>query len=142
MGNKSRLDSNRKVEVMLIQLSPQVRGNNKIWYEIDPHKITATINGVSDTFDFRDTPNGKLQLYDEEGKSLIKTELPEVPIIHAEKTGGELFVEILFSINPGETDKRLLFPKAMTLGEFNTLMAELVERAKTEENKVEEEADF
>ena len=127
---------------MNILLSPQVRERNKIWYGVSENVITATINSVTDTFDFRDIPNGKLQLYDEEGNSLIETELPEVPIIQAEKVNGELTVEILFSIDLDETDKRLLFPKPMTLEEFNALMTDLVERDKTEGNESTEEADF
>lgn len=35
---------------MKIKLSPQVRDNNKIWYEIEENVITATMNGVTDTF--------------------------------------------------------------------------------------------
>ena len=117
---------------MIIKLSPQVRDNNKIWYEIEGNKITATIKDVSDTFDFTGIPNGKLQLYDSDGKNMIETTLDEVPILDAEKTDGVLTVEILFSIDINEKDERLLFPKPMSLDEFNHLMAELVERKKKE----------
>ena len=112
---------------MIIQLSPQVRENNKIWYEIEHQKITATINDISDTFDFTDMPDGKLQLHDEDN-NMIETTLDEVPILGAEKTDGVLTVEILFSIDSREQDERLLFPEPMSLGEFNKLMAELAER--------------
>ena len=120
---------------MIIKLSPQVRTNNKIWYEIEENKITATINDVTDTFDFTDMPNGELQLWGEEGENLIETTLDEVPILGAEKTDGVLKVEILFSIDSSEQDERLLFPKPMTLDEFNALMKELVERDKVEEDE-------
>ena len=110
---------------MIIQLSPQVRDFNKIWYEISENKITATINGISDTFDFADMPDGELSLYDAEGNSLIKTVLNEMPIMNAKKEDGVLTVEILFSINIHEQDERLLFPKPMTVDEFNALMDEL-----------------
>lgn len=113
---------------MIIQLSPQVRDFNKIWYEMSENKITATINDVSDTFDFTDMPDGELQLYDLEGESLIETTLDEIPIMGAEKTDGVLSVEITFSIDSNEKDERLLFPKPMTLDEFNALMDELEER--------------
>jgi len=126
---------------MRILMSPQAREDNKIWYGVEENVITATINGVTDTFDFTDVPDGQLQLYDEEGNSLIETELPEIPILQAEKVDGELTVEILFSIDLDETDDRLLFPEIMTLEEFNALMAELVERDKTEENESREEVD-
>lgn len=119
---------------MIIQLSPQVRDNNKIWYEIAENKITATINDISDTFDFTDMTDGKLQLWDDEGNDLIETKLDEVPILGAEKKDGVLSVEILFSIDSSEKDERLLFPKPMTLDEFNALMDELFERDKEVES--------
>lgn len=117
---------------MIIQLSPQVRENNKIWYEIEHQKITATINNVSDTFDFTDMPDGKLQMLDDEGNDLIETKLDEVPILGADKKDGVLTVKILFSIDSNEKDERLLFPEPMTLDEFNDLMDELIERDKVE----------
>lgn len=120
---------------MKVLLSPQVRDRNKIWYEIEEQKITATINDASDTFDFRDMPDGKLQMYDSDGESMIETALDEVPISGAEKIDGVLTVEILFSIDANEKDERLLFPKPMTLDEFNDLMDELVEREKPEEDE-------
>ena len=120
---------------MKVLLSPQVRDNSKVWYEIKENKITATINNVTDTFDFTDMPNGKLQLYDSNGESMIESTLDEIPILGAEKTDGVLTVEILFSIDSSEKDERLLFPEPMTLDEFNNLMAELVERDKVEEDE-------
>lgn len=117
---------------MIIKLSPQIRDDNTIWYEIEEHKITATINGISDTFDFTDMPDGELQLWDDEENELIETKLDEVPISSAKKENGILFVEIVFSISMEEKDERLLFPKPMTLDEFNDLMEELVERDKVE----------
>lgn len=119
---------------MKVLLSPQVRDNSKIWYEIEHQKITITINDVSDTFDFTDMPNGKLQLYDSNGESMIESTLDEIPILGAEKEDGILTVEILFSIDSNEQDERLLFPKPMTLGEFNALMDELAERDKEVES--------
>lgn len=119
---------------MKILLSPQVRDNNKIWYEIEGQKVTATINGVSDVFDFTDMPDGKLQLYDSDGESMIGTTLDEVPILGAEKKDGVLTVEILFSIGIDEQDDRLLFPEPMSVGEFNDLMAEIAERDKEVES--------
>ena len=120
---------------MIIQLSPQVRENNKIWYEIENQKVTATINDITDTFDFTDMPDGELELWDDNGEDLIETVLQEVPIISARKEDGVLTVEILFSIDIYEQDNRLLFPEPMTLGEFNDLMAELEERDKSEEDE-------
>ena len=115
---------------MIIKLSPQIRDFNKVWYEITENKITATINDVSDTFDFTDMPNGKLQVHSLEGRNMIETTLGEVPILGAEKIDGVLTVEILFSIDIREQDERLLFPKPMSVDEFNALMKELEERRK------------
>ena len=115
-------------------MSPQVRFSDKIWYNIEYQKITATINGGSDTFDFTDMPDGELQLWDDEGSDLIETILDEVPILGAEKTDGVLTVELLFSIDSSEQDERLLFPEPMTLDEFNDLMDELADRNKEVES--------
>ena len=115
---------------MKILFSPQVRDDDKIWYEIEYQKIIATINGVTDTFDFTGMPNGKLQLYNSDGESMIESTLDEIPILGAEKKDGVLTVEILFSVDIDEKDERLLFPEPMTLGEFNSLMKELAERKK------------
>lgn len=121
---------------MKVLLSPQVRDNSKVWYEIKENKITATINNVTDTFDFTDMPNGKLQLYDSNGESMIESTLDEIPILGAEKTDGVLTVEILFSIDSSEKDERLLFPKPMSVGEFNDLMDELAERKSEKKGEV------
>ena len=115
---------------MIIQLSPQVRESNKIWYDIEEHKITATINDVTDTFDFTDLPDGELQVYDDEGNNLLESDLIGMPILGARKEDGILTVEILFSIDVNEQDERLLFPEPMSLDEFNDLMKELAERQK------------
>ena len=126
---------------MNILLSPQIRDNDKIWYEIEEQKITVTINDISDTFDFTDMPDGELQMWDDEGNELIETGLDKIPILGAEKKDGVLNVEILFSIDINEQDERLLFPKPMTLDEFNNLMAELVERGSMFKDDVEEPED-
>ena len=122
---------------MKVLLSPQVRDNSKVWYEIKENKITATINNVTDTFDFTDMPNGKLQLYDSNGESMIESTLDEIPILGAEKKDGVLTVEILFSIDINEKDERLLFPKPMAVGEFNGLMKELAKRKSEKKEEVE-----
>lgn len=125
---------------MIIKLSPQGRDSHKIWYEISENEITATINGVSDTFDFTDVPNGILQMTDDDGNKLIETVLDEVPILSAEKEDGVLTVEILFSIDVDEQDERLLFPKPMSVIEFNELMDELIARDE-EVDQVETESE-
>lgn len=124
---------------MKILLSPQVRDNKKIWYKIEHQKITATINDVSDTFDFSDMPNGELELYDKDGNSIIQTRLEEVPIVTAKKTNGQLFVEILFSIDSVEKNPKLLFPEWVDIDGFNELMKELtVSKSKRSEKNRDE----
>ena len=117
-------------------MTPQIREEDKIWYEIEKDVIKATINSVTDTFDFTDLPDGELQIYDGEFNNLIETSLDEVPILSARKENGVLTVEILFSIDINEQDERLLFPEPMTLDEFKDLMDELVEREKPEEDDI------
>lgn len=115
---------------MNILLSPQVRVKDKIWYKIEGQKIQIKINDIVDVFDFTDMPDGELQLWDEEGKEIIYTENYDFPILGAKKENGELWVEIVFTIDVEEKDERLLFPDWMTLDEFNDLMDELVEKEK------------
>lgn len=113
---------------MIILLSPQIRDDNKIWYDIEENKITATIDGMVDTFDFTDVPDGELKIIDDiTGESLIETTLPTVPIVSASKYDGELTVKLLFSIGIWEQDDRILYPEPMTVEEFNDLMSERTE---------------
>ena len=122
---------------MDILLRPQVRERNKIWYELEHQKVTATINGVTDTFDFTDMPDGILETIDEEGNVLLETPLDTIPISRAVKENGILYIDLLFSISADEDDNRLLFPEPMDLDTFNSLMAEISQR--NEAKKEEEE---
>lgn len=115
---------------MNILLSPQVRDRDRIWYEIEGQKIQIEINDIVDVFDFTDMPDGELQLWDEEGRAIVYTEDYDFPILGAKKENGKLSVEIIFTIDMEEKDERLLFPKPMTLDEFNDLMKELAQRKK------------
>lgn len=127
---------------MNVLISPQVREDNTIWYEIEDQKITATINDVTDTFDFTEMPDGELELWDRDGNYLVETVLDEILILGAEKTDGVLTVEILFSISPDEDDMRLLFPQPLSLEDFYVLMDELHEKniiRKEKERREEEE---
>ena len=123
---------------MDILLLPQVRDGSKIWYELGHQKITATINGVTDTFDFTDMPDGVLETYDDYGNELIETSLETNPISRAVKENGILYIDLLFSIDADEDDDRLLFPEPMDLDSFNSLMEEISQRNKLK--KEEEEA--
>lgn len=133
------------VEVMIIELSPIASEKDKIVYVIQGESITATIDGVTDVFDFSDMPNGELQTYDDNGNLLIETPMDDIPIRSAKRTNGELVVKLLYRVGIYEKDERLLFPKPMSVDEFNALMKELVERDKAVEDEsvddVEEDSD-
>ena len=72
---------------MRITYVPQ-RMDVDISYMFDGERITATANGVSDTFDFSHLPDGEAQV------ELIETTLPENPIRSAKRVDGELYVEL------------------------------------------------
>ena len=124
---------------MNILLLPQVRDRNKIWYELEHQKITATINGVTDTFDFTDMPDGILETHDDEGNILVNTALETIPISRAVKEDGVLYIDLLFSIDAEEDDDRLLFPEPMNLDEFNSLMEEILQRNTARKEEEEEQ---
>ena len=122
---------------MDILLLPQVRDGSKIWYELEHQKVTATINGVTDTFDFTDMPDGVLETYDDYGNELIETSLETNPISRAVKESGILYIDLLFSIDADEDDNRLLFPEPMDLDGFNSLMEEISQRNKLKKEEEE-----
>lgn len=124
---------------MDILLLPQVREGSKIWYEIEHQKITATINGVTDTFDFTDMPDGVLETHDEDGNVLLETPLETIPISRAVKEDGVLYIDLVFSIDADEDDDRLLFPEPMDLDGFNSLMEEISQRNKARKEEEERE---
>ena len=93
--DKYDFNRSRKVEVMKVLFSPQVRENERIIYEFEENIIKATHRGITDTFDFTSFPDGELQLYDEETEEeLIETEL-ENPIRSARKENGVLHVKLM-----------------------------------------------
>ena len=127
---------------MDILLRPQLRERNKIWYELEHQKVTATINGVTDTFDFTDMPDGALEAIDTDGNILIETNLDTIPISRAVKEDGVLYIDLLFSIDADEDDNRLLFPEPMDLDSFNSLMDEISQRNKAKKEAQEREKEL
>lgn len=72
---------------MKILKSPQ-RNDTELTYQFNGEVITATLNGVSDTFDFTDMPEGKATDFD--------TALQPCPVKSAERdANGELWVELM-----------------------------------------------
>lgn len=85
---------------MKILFSPQ-RSDNSINYTFNDEIITATIDNITDVFDFSAMPNGKLDS--------IETALPVNPIISAERINGELKVQLLYFHSADATQEEL-FP--------------------------------
>lgn len=82
--------------MMKIKYSP-IRSDKKIEYEFENNKITAIINGESDTFDFSEFTDGKAVN--------IETSLPVNPVLLAERRVGELYVELVNYINEDATEE-------------------------------------
>ncbi|WP_405103045.1 hypothetical protein [Oceanobacillus sp. FSL H7-0719] len=100
---------------MQILFSPQM-SDEPIHYVFEDEKIVATYKGITDTFDFSDFGDGVLQTYTEDMETgevieTIETSLSIVPIIHAERKNGELFVRLLNFYDEEETDPDVLYPK-------------------------------
>lgn len=89
---------------MRILYSPQENPRSKIKYDFQGETITATIDGVSDTFDFTGLSDGRA--FD------IKSTLPVNPIVEAIRENGILSVTLLnyISENAGDDEK---FPQWM-----------------------------
>lgn len=81
---------------MKVLYSP-CRSDKKIKYDINGEIIKVTFQGVTDTFDFTDTPDGKLDS--------VKTNLKINPIISAERVNGELKIVLLNFIGQDATDE-------------------------------------
>lgn len=93
---------------MKIYLSPTVPPNSidRIKYEFEEDIIKVTLpDGTNDTFDFSEFPDGELQVYDENGNSLIQSELSDDVILSAKKEDGILYVELENYIGPNAPDQ-------------------------------------
>ena len=80
---------------MRITYSPQ-RSDRSITYTFDGDRITATLDGVSDVFDFTSLPDG-------EAAGIIST-LDPCPVLSARRVNGELNVTLLRTIGPRPSD--------------------------------------
>lgn len=67
-------------------------------YSFSDETVTATMNGITDTFDFSGFPDGELQLFDNEGNVLVETDLPVIPLVSVRRTGGVLWVKLVMYI--------------------------------------------
>ena len=80
---------------MIVTYVPQ-RTDRSVRYSISDEVVTATIGGVSDTFDFSELPDG-------EAAGIIST-LDPCPVLSARRVDGELHVTLLRTIGPRPTD--------------------------------------
>lgn len=84
---------------MRIYKSPQIRADEKRFeFEFSGEMIVATLDGVSDIFDFTGFPDGEV------GYSMIETVLEYNPILKATKVDGILSVELLNFISEDATE--------------------------------------
>ena len=84
---------------MRIAYIPQ-RTNLDVTYVFDGERITATLGGVSDTFDFSGLPDG-------EAADIISV-LDPCPVLSARRVNGELRVTLLRAIGPRPSDPQEL----------------------------------
>jgi hypothetical protein len=86
--------------VVRVYMSPQV-SDKTIAYEFEGDTVTATMEDISDTFDFSGTSDGRIDL------STIQTLLPVNPILEAERIDGVLHLKLLNFIqeNAPEADR-------------------------------------
>ena len=83
--------------MMKVYFSPQV-SDERIDYTFENDVITATLNGVTETFDFSEMPNGVADS--------IESEVFDFnPVISAKKENGTLYVELLNFIDGDATEE-------------------------------------
>ena len=80
---------------MRITYVPQ-RTDAAVVYTFDGECITATVDGITDTFDFSSLPDG-------EAAGIIST-LDPCPVLSARRVNGELHVTLLRTIGPRPSD--------------------------------------
>lgn len=81
---------------MKVYLLPQVNNEIKTNYIFDKESLKISINGITESFDFTNVPNGVLDMYDHDtGKLLIDTSLDPFPIVKAERKDGVLYLELI-----------------------------------------------
>lgn len=92
---------------MKILYSPQENGE-KIIYDFEGEKITATFRGVTDLFDFTTMPNGIVENPQED----IETSFEINPFLFVERLEGELKIKLLNFIGSDATEEER-FPEWM-----------------------------
>jgi len=89
---------------MLIRYSPQ-RADRQLSYTFpQPDVVEATLDGVTDRFDFSSLPDGELDV------SALETALDICPILAARRVNGQLEVTLLKFHGPNPTPQEA-FPE-------------------------------
>lgn len=90
---------------MRVMKSPQVRFDDvRFTFVFEGETVSATLNGVTDTFDFTGLPDGEID------SSMVETILEYNPIIRAKREAGVLSVEIMNFI-PEDATEEEKFPE-------------------------------
>lgn len=80
---------------MIVHFSPQ-RNDDKLEYIFKGETIKATLNGITDTFDFSSLQEGdEVARNEETGELEIETCLPILPILDARRENGQIIVTVL-----------------------------------------------
>ncbi len=78
-----------------VLFEPQ-RSNKKLEYKFTDETITATLNGITDTFDFSELEEGdEVARNEETGQLEIETTLPMLPILDARRENGQVIITVL-----------------------------------------------
>lgn len=81
---------------MRILFSPQVREEDRVYYEFSEDVVKVTLKGKTDTFDFRGFGDGELEVTDPgTGEHLIDSVLDENVVISAKRVNGVLYLELM-----------------------------------------------
>lgn len=107
---------------MKVFLRPQIRFDKFIKYDIYENILVVTIEGITETFDFSDFPDGKLILHDDGGNLTIDSKLPEIPLMGAFKKNGETYIDIIFSVKDQEEFNQIDKLDWLDLEEFDIEM--------------------
>lgn len=82
---------------MMVLYSPQINPNNTLTYQFSGDKITATLNGIEDVFDFSGVPQGQVN-------GIVST-LAINPVLNAYRDSNNiLHVELLNFISYDATE--------------------------------------
>lgn len=87
---------------MKVFYSPQYHPEGSLEYTFEGDKITATLDGVSDVFDFTGMTDGQVQSYG--SNPTLISDLPINPVLDAIKSNGVLSVRLVKFIGDDATD--------------------------------------